>query len=85
MSRILSTRGRVCGEGKDTHGEGDMHRNGGGVYMAGGVHGTGCTWQWVMHGRGACVVEGMSGRRDGYCSGRYASYWNTFLLQVRNG
>ena len=22
---------------------------------------------------------GVRGRRDGYCSGRYASYWNAFL------
>ena len=41
---------------------------------------------------GACVAEvcmaggmrggggGMRGRRDGHCSGRYASHWNAFLL-----
>ena len=40
-----------------------------------------------MHGRGTCVergvhgMGGMRGRRDGHCSGRYASYWNAFLLQ----
>ena len=40
-----------------------------------------------MHGRGVCVAGGMHGRRgsmhgrrDGHCSGRYASYWNAFLL-----
>ena len=34
-----------------------------------------------MHGRGACVaVGGMHGRRDGHCSGRYASYGNVFLF-----
>ena len=38
---------------------------GGGVFMAGGGG--------HMHGREhAC-------RRDGHCSGRYASYWNAFL------
>ena len=37
-------------------------------------------------GEGACVVrvghawQGW-GRRDGHCSGRYASYWNAFLYQ----
>ena len=27
---------------------------------------------------GACMAGGMHGRRDGHCSGRYASYWNAF-------
>ena len=50
--------------------------------MAGGMHGGACmvegergrehAWQGV-HGRG-----GMHGRRDGHCSGWYASYWNAF-------
>ena len=35
----------------------------GGMYGKGGVHGMG----------------GMCGRRDGHCSGQYASYWNAFL------
>ena len=52
--------------------------------MAGvSVHGRGHVWQGVcmaggMHGRGVC----MRGRRDGHCSGRYASYWNAFLFNV---
>ena len=31
---------------------------------------------------GACMAGGggVHGRRDGHCSGRYASYWNAFLL-----
>ena len=37
-----------------------------------------------MHGRGACIVGGMHGRRVGYCSGWYASYWNAFLLAYVN-
>ena len=41
----------------------------GGVCMAGG-----------MHGRVVCMAEGVHGRRDGHCSGRYASYWNAFLF-----
>ena len=41
----------------------------------GDMHG-GDAWQ-----EGVCMVGGMRGRRDGHCSGRYASYWNAFLLQ----
>ena len=33
-----------------------------------------------MYGGGACMSGGMYGRRDGYCSGQNASYWNAFLL-----
>ena len=33
--------------------------------------GGGCAWQ-----------RGVRGRRDGHCSGRYASYWNAFLLLI---
>ena len=57
----------------------------GGVCMAGGVcvaEGGSCVaggyaWQegGAMHG------GGMHGRRNGHCSGRYASYWNAFLLR----
>ena len=46
-----------------------------------------------MHGKGGtCVVKGGDGalqggavrrRRDGHCSGRYASYWNAFLLNYQ--
>ena len=71
--------------------QGGMHSMG--VCMVGGVHGRGACMvggmcgrggmhgsRWGMHGRGVCVVRGgMRGRRDGYCSRRYASYWNAFL------
>ena len=40
-----------------------------GVCMAGGMHG-----RRIVCGKGVCVD-----RRDGYCSGQYASYWNAFL------
>ena len=30
--------------------------------------------------RGVRGREGVRGRRNGHCSGRYASYWNAFLL-----
>ena len=52
-----------------------------GVCMTGGVHGRRCAWQvacmvGVMHDR-----EGsMCGRRDGHCSGRYASYCECILV-----
>ena len=43
----------------------------GGVH-GGGVHGRGC-----VHGGG-----GMRDRRNGHCSGWYASYWNAFLFLI---
>ena len=74
-------QGGVCGRGAcmagGVHGKGGMHGRGcawQGVCMAGGVHGKG-----GMHGKGACIAGGIHGRRDGNCSGRYASYWNAFL------
>ena len=42
-------------------------------------------WACVVGGQvwwGACMVGGTHGRRDGHCSGLYASYWNAFLLYV---
>ena len=39
----------------------------------------------LVRGRkGACVAGGggVRGRRDGHCSGRYASYWNAFLFPL---
>ena len=58
------------------------------VYMTGGMHGRGHAWQGGMHGRG-CAWQGghvwqgsICGRRHGHCTGRYASYWNAFLLHV---
>ena len=67
-----------------------MHGRGacvvGGMCVAGGH-----AWQGGMCGRWACVAGGacmvghawsggMRGRRDDHCIGRYASYWNAFLL-----
>ena len=57
--------------------------------QGGGMHckGRACmvgghTWQERdMHGRGMYMAGGMHGRRDGHCSGRYASYRNAFLFQ----
>ena len=59
-------------------------RGGGGDEWQGDMHGMGCVWQGGMHGRGHvwwghAWLGGMCGRRDGHCSGRYASYWNAFL------
>ena len=62
-----------------------MHVKGGACMSKGGMRGKG-----DMYGKGGmcvakegvCMVkEGMHGRRDGHCSGRYASYWNAFLFQ----
>ena len=47
-----------------------------------------CAWQRG----GACVAKGgmrgkgggVRGRRDGHCSGRYASYWNAFFFFILN-
>ena len=45
------------------------------------MHGVGHVWQegsaWPGGG-------GLCGRIDGHCSGRYASYWNAFLLNDFN-
>ena len=49
-----------------------------------GMHSRGHAWQGGMQGKGSIggsVEEGVHGRRDGYCSGRYASYWNAFLFR----
>ena len=64
-----------------------------GVCMVkGGVH-RGHAWQGLCK-VGACIVGGMHGgglhggeggmhgKRDGHCSGRYASYWNAFLFPI---
>ena len=68
---------------------------GGGACVAGGMHDRGYArqegghaWQGVcmggMHDRGACIGgRGMCGRRDGHCSGRYATYWDAFLFKLR--
>ena len=42
-----------------------------GVRVTGGMH--------VGKGEG---VVGLHGRRDGHCSGWYASYWNAFLFPI---
>ena len=51
----------------------------------------GCAWQEGMHGGGVvCMARGMHGRGHapppdiGSMSGRYASYWNAFFLNIRN-
>ena len=50
--------------------------------MAGGMHGGGDhAWRGGMHGGGHVWQRGVRSRRDGHCSGRYASYWNAFLFQ----
>ena len=66
--------------------QGGMH--GRGHVWGGGMHGRGCACggcAWQGCGRGhawqnASVAGGMCGRRVGYCSGPYASYWSAFLF-----
>ena len=79
--------GVVHGPGGVVHGPGGMVSGG---YLVPGVvpgpgwgvpgSGWGGTWSWVA---GCLVLGGLPGGeppRDGYCCGRYASYWNAFLL-----
>ena len=71
------TTARVCQEFCPVE-----YMRGMGCAWHGAVHSRGCAWlggnAWHrgMHG-GGCVW-GVHGRRDGHCSGRYASYWNAF-------
>ena len=54
-----------------------------GMCGRGDVHGKegGCPFRLACLARKACMAGGgVHGRRDGHCSGRYASYWNAFLL-----
>ena len=83
LSVILFTVG-LCGRGA--------------CRAAGGIHGRGvwgvygghaCQGVPTARGRGHAWLRGLCmagtcvhGRRDGQCSGRYTSYWNTFLLPV---
>ena len=68
---------------------GGMHHRGtymaGGMCCGGGMHGGGACMAGEHTWQGACVMGvhgggGVHGRRDGHCSGRYASYWNAFLF-----
>ena len=83
--------GSMCGRGTCVAGghvwwdacmAGGMHGGVQGAYMAGGVHAIGVCVAGGMHGGGCAFQEGMHGRRDGHCSGRYASYWNAFLYYL---
>ena len=56
------------------------------------VHNSSCEKKTVFL-QGACMAVGRAwlregvcvhGWRDGYCSGRYASYWNAFLLLCKS-
>ena len=60
----------------------------GGAWSGGGSSGPGgCLVLWrgllpgVVPGPGGCLVE-TPRPPDGYCCGRYASYWNAFLLHL---
>ena len=59
----------------------------GGRHAWGAVRGWGHARQRGVHDRGQACGErgegvGLHGRRDGHCSGWYASYWNAFLFPI---
>ena len=59
---------------------------GGHAWLVGGMHDRGACVAGGGHvwlGGGACVAGDMRSKRDGHCSGRYASYWNALLLLQR--
>ena len=73
--------GGMCGMGVAYMAEGACVAEG--MYGKGGMcGGEGACVSEGMHGSGHVWLTGASvhGRRDGYCSGRYAPYWNAFLL-----
>ena len=41
-----------------------------------------CAWSWGGVGIPACTEAATLPGRDGYCCGRYASYWNAFLFDL---
>ena len=83
-------KGGMCVEGEACVAKGGMHGEGGCAWQRGAVHGKGgaCVAKGAyvvkgdMCGRGRAWQGGMNGRKDGHCSGQYASYWNAFLLQM---
>ena len=81
----------MCGEG-GVHGEmmkGHVWRRGGACIVRWGVHSEGeaCVAKGGRvvggGGNGAWQRGAVRGRRDGHCSGWYASYWNAFLLNYQ--
>ena len=79
---ILSTEGGACvAGGRGMRGRGGVC--GRGVCMVGGVRARerGCAWQGGLRD-----MHAPPGRYYGYCigsmTGRYASYWNAYLLLV---
>ena len=70
---------------KGMHSKG-VHGRGACVYVhGGGMCGRGACMVGEHVWQGACVAGGMHGRRDGHCSGRYASYWNAFSFSLNFG
>ena len=65
------------------HGRGHVGGMHGRRGMAVGMCGRGACMAGGMHG-GVGGGGGMHGRRDGHCSGWYASYWNAYLFIAIN-
>ena len=59
---------------------GHAWQRGGHAWWRRGMHGREFAWQGACVAGGCAWQGGMCGRRDGHCSGRYASYWNALLL-----
>ena len=70
-------KGGMHGEGGNAWQRGAYVAKGRHVWQRGGMHGEG-GHVWL---RGVCVVKGgMHGMHGWSLRGRYASYWNAFLL-----
>ena len=70
----------ACVANEHMHGKGRLHgkEKGACVVKGRGMCGRGHEWQKVMKA-GGYVARVHAWQGDGYCSGRYASYWNAFL------
>ena len=91
--KVICLQACVCPQGGSAWSGGRMHGPGGcmvgedawswGVHGRGGAWSRGVAWSGGLHGPGGawfgggCLVEI---HLDGYCCGRYTSYWNAFFL-----
>ena len=74
-------QGCVHGRGHVWHAwQGGMH--GGGHAGKGACMTSRCALQGACMAGGCAWQGGMCGRRNGHCSGQYASYWNAFLFYI---
>ena len=81
VSVILFTGGGV--RGREGHAWWGLVWWGEGMCMAGDMCGRAVCGRGACVGEGACISGGIHGRRDGHCSGRYASCCNAFLFWLK--